>query len=86
MIKEDINWNREWFENIQTQPLGYWKDLNNQREFLKSLEKDLGILEPRDWGRVRVQDIEKRGGESLIKYYNRSLKAALEGIFSGCIL
>ncbi len=73
-------------------PLGYWKDISNQRKFLESVATELNILafsflyeanikEPRDWYFVSIKHIVERGGTGLLYHHNRSLMRALRAVY-----
>lgn len=48
-------------------PHGYWKDPQNQRNFLEKLGKKLKVKEPRDWGKITTQQVKENGGNSLLR-------------------
>lgn len=54
----------EWF---QFMPHGYWKNPQNQRNFLENLSKELGVKNPIDWGKITVKDFYDHGGHSLLR-------------------
>lgn len=72
----------EWFEFM---PQGYWKDIQNRRNFLENFARKNGISKPSDWGNVTIQQIKESGGNSLLKCYSGSLIKTLEGVFPGSI-
>lgn len=80
----EIEWKREWFENADIFPKGFWQNKKNHRKFLLELERKLEIKHPKDWGRVtRAQLIGNFGGTLLSTF--GSLRKALKSAFPGFI-
>lgn len=76
-------WKKEWFSNIPTYPLGYWKNRNNQRNFLTQIARILNIQEPKDWGKNMMNQVIELGGGSLLQRFKGSLFQTLEYAFPG---
>jgi hypothetical protein len=55
-------------------PLGYWKDKQNQKEFLDQLAVKWNIQKPEDWHKVTIDMVLKEGGNFIVSYYNGSLQ------------
>lgn len=63
-------------------PKNHWNDLEHQRSFFLALAKKLGIKQLDDWKEVTALQINKHGGEHILKrYYRGSLSKALKNIF-----
>jgi hypothetical protein len=54
-------------------PVGYWKVLSNQRQFLLWVAKQLSISNLEDWYRVSPEDLKQYGGQPLLTIYRGSL-------------
>ena len=48
----------------------YWDDINNQREFLEIIAKQVGINSLSDWKNITVTHIKNYGGRKLLNKYN----------------
>lgn len=78
----EIVWKPEWFSNRTL--TGYWPSTTNQRQFLESVAKKLGVKKPRDWGKITHLQFRKfKGGGTLLNMYGGSLRKALETIYPG---
>jgi hypothetical protein len=55
-VHPDFNWLPWKFGRI---PTNYWSTLENQRQFLDSVAKQLGIKEMSDWYKVSAEVIHK---------------------------
>ena len=55
-------------------PLGYWKDLDNQRAFFDALAIKLNIHKPEDWYRVTRKTVIQEGGYFVPQYYGSVTK------------
>ena len=60
---------------------GYWNDINNQRQFLDSISKDLKMKTHDDWYKLTAKDIRNKGGYRLMQIYSGSLYKALQKIY-----
>jgi len=73
------------FNNTRTpvpQAVGYWKKLENRRNFFDSLAEQLNVRTPEDWYKISLKDAKKHGAASLLqKYYDNSLIKALCAIY-----
>lgn len=83
LYTQDIDWKREWFSNIPLFPYPYWESSANRKLFLEKVARNFDVKEPRDWGRVTIQNIHELGGTSLLSYYNGSLFSCLQVIYQG---
>jgi len=52
-----------------------------QKEFIEWLEKDLNIKDKEDWYKIKISEIEKRGGSSFLQKYEGSLYKAFSSIY-----
>ncbi len=61
---------RNWCEwKFAAAPKGFWDVPENRRRYLRWLGRELGFRKPRDWYRIRHQDISaRRGGALLLRY------------------
>jgi hypothetical protein len=78
---------------FNSRPPSFWKDLNNQREFMNWVAVKLNVKEPSDWYSTSLnvssfggkylssKDIANVGGESLLRKYNNSPFLLLTTIF-----
>jgi hypothetical protein len=62
----------EWSRK-NVHPIGYWKDIKNQRHFFEQLAIKLNIQKPEDWYGVLRSTILKEGAYFVSSYYNGSL-------------
>jgi hypothetical protein len=58
--------------DFQHKGRGYWKEHNNQQDFLWSLGKSLGFSRLEDWYAITERDFELHGGISLLSYHSNS--------------
>ena len=65
----------------QKVPQGYWNDINNKREFMNWLGKQLGYQKMDDWYNLHWKDIAKYGGWSLLMKYNGSPSQILQSVY-----
>lgn len=79
----EISWKREWFPNLKGVPYAYWTKLENRKEFLDRMKIKFGISEPKDWGKVTVDEICKEGGSSLLLHFKWSLFQCLQSVYKG---
>ena len=54
-------------------PVGYWKDLKNQRSFLDDVAKRLNLQTTEDWYTVSCSTVVKMGGTFVQTEYKGSL-------------
>ena len=60
----------------------YWKDKENQKEFMDRLYKHLNLTSLDDWQRVSVKTFTEKGGKTLLsRYYNYSFRKLLKSIY-----
>jgi hypothetical protein len=55
-------------------PYGYWKDIQNQKEFFDQLAVKYNVQKPEDWNKVTAEMALKEGGNFIIKYYHGSIR------------
>ena len=65
----------------QKVPQGYWNDINNKREFMNWLGKQLDYQKMDDWYNLHWKDIIKYGGWSLLMKYNGSPSQILQSVY-----
>ncbi len=66
--------------SIQT--IEYWKDSENQCQFIEGMAKQLRITSMDQWYYVEKADIVERGGNLLInEVYRGSLIEAIKGVY-----
>lgn len=78
----DIHWKEEWFDI----PKSYWGSIDNSKNFLDKVAKQLSIQAPSDWGKVTSWRLCELGGRSLLNYYNGSLFACLQSVYKGIFI
>lgn len=86
MILKDINWNPGWFVNVPNEvkfPHAYWRDKENQREFLRNLERRFSVAKPSDWGKIICRRVIEEGGGSLLNIHGGSIYKTLQSAFPG---
>jgi hypothetical protein len=76
-IYPEVEWKREWFQY----PPNYWKSKENQRHFFDELATEFGINEPKEWGKITVNQVAEKGGRGIIFNYGSSLFRALQGAY-----
>lgn len=58
--------------------------MENRKNFLNEVARKLDIKNPSDWGNVKLHQIHKFGGVSLLShYYNNSVFACLQSVYNG---
>jgi len=77
----EVDWDKKWFKNISKVPKGHWTLKENQRTFMDNIARLYNLKNPRDWGRITVDDIKKCEGSSVLEYYDFSLFNALQGVY-----
>lgn len=53
-------------------PAGFWEDLDNQRNFIESLAKNLNITQLDQWYEHTGDVVKENGGHALMKHYKNS--------------
>lgn len=66
--------------------MGYWSIQENQRSFLETAAKTLGIERSSSWGKVTTLRIKELGGYGLLNRYEGSLLLALRSVYPGSFL
>eukprot|EP01114_Cavostelium_apophysatum_P019887 TRINITY_DN6524_c0_g1_i1.p1 TRINITY_DN6524_c0_g1~~TRINITY_DN6524_c0_g1_i1.p1 ORF type:complete len:431 (+),score=67.85 TRINITY_DN6524_c0_g1_i1:54-1346(+) len=56
---------------------GHWKNIRNQRSYLDSISKKLGVKHWEDWYHIGYDEIIENGGSSLLDHYKHSLTKAV---------
>jgi hypothetical protein len=77
-VYSEFEWNPLLFQQV---PHGYWKSPENQRRFFDSISEQLGVKKQEDWFRVTNAQVEERGGNGVLHYYNYSLMKALQAAY-----
>ena len=54
--------------DVTLQP-DYWKDVDNQRKWIKRVEKQLDIKSPKDWSSITTRVFTELGGKYLLNIY-----------------
>jgi hypothetical protein len=87
------NWNPFKFSSVTK---GYWKDIQNQRQFMEYVYNSSSILKlvydhnhayqmdmksMEDWYYISKRDIIRKGGERLLRIYDESLEKLLRGVY-----
>ena len=65
----------------QKVPQGYWNDINNKREFMNWLGKQLDYQKMDDWYNISVKNITNYGGWNLLMKYNGSPSQILQSVY-----
>lgn len=58
-------------------PREYWSSKDNQREFLRYLERELEVVTVEEWADVKSSQVLDLGGRPLLSLYNNSLVNAV---------
>lgn len=73
---------RTLFLGSTTTPQGFWKSVDNHKDFFDWPKSKLGYHCMDDWYNVTKEDIYKNGGSRLLSgYYNSSPSSALQSIY-----
>lgn len=84
---QEIQWNKEWFSNINDRQKGFWAISSNQQSFLKQFAKKYGITSPQQWGNISYRQVAFEGGSGLRSYLSKfkiqSLQDILIHVFPG---
>jgi hypothetical protein len=70
VIYPDYEWDPSRFHKATA---GYWKDLDNQRQFFSKVAKELKIQTYEDWYKVSVSKFQEMGGGGILKENGHSL-------------
>jgi hypothetical protein len=76
----EVNWEPRWFRRV---PKGYWDLKENRRKFLDSLFQTLNLKSLSDWGKVKKEDINEHGGNTLLMMYETSIFKMLKDNYPG---
>eukprot|EP01114_Cavostelium_apophysatum_P008516 TRINITY_DN2104_c1_g2_i1.p1 TRINITY_DN2104_c1_g2~~TRINITY_DN2104_c1_g2_i1.p1 ORF type:complete len:464 (+),score=142.11 TRINITY_DN2104_c1_g2_i1:652-2043(+) len=64
---------------------GFWAKKETQRAFFEALARQLDVKRPDDWYQVKLTDVYRYGGSTLLThYYGGSLSKALSTIYPEC--
>lgn len=74
----EYNWIPWKFERT---PAKFWKDEQNHRLFFDWFASQYNITKPEDWYNIKLEDIVREGGSSLIQLYQKNLFVALSTIY-----
>lgn len=76
----DHSWDLSAFN---TKPQKYWHSIENQRNFLTGVAKNLGYRDGdlSAWYRIKLSEIESRGGGPLLYIHGNSRRALLASVF-----
>jgi hypothetical protein len=66
------------FESV---PRGFWEDRKNCLKFLKHVEKEMNIISMDSWYFIKLNDIIKHGGSTLLQRYEMSLYRLLDDLY-----
>lgn len=73
--------NYEWKPWLFFHNHNFWKNLQNQIDFMNYLQKEMKIQKMEDWYNIRKTDIYVRGGFGLLNYYSGSIIKLFQAIF-----
>jgi hypothetical protein len=59
----------------------FWRNLKNQRDYLKWLEVQLQIQRPEDWYNIAASDITDKNLNGFLSHHNNSLSKALKNLY-----
>lgn len=82
-LNKEVDWKNDWFSTLRDYPNSHWNLISNRKKLFEELQSKLGIQEPRDWGKISIQDIKNAGGASILSYYNNSLFKCLKSTYLG---
>lgn len=68
------------WDDISKQKKKDW-EMIDQRNFFDKVSLDLGINKMEDWYKIQWNDIQDKGGSSILKYYRGSLIKSLSAIY-----
>jgi len=74
----NYNW-LPWKFNVA--PMGYWKDEENQLEYLEWLSGKIGIEKLEDWFKINPEVFHENFGGGLLSYYGHSIKPLLRKLY-----
>ena len=77
-VYKDYKWCPWKFKTVKS---GYWKDINNQIEYVNWLGEELNIKSHDDWYKVTAGNIIDNYGATLLQYYNNSHINLFKNIF-----
>lgn len=61
-------------------PFG-WKDVRNQLDMVKHIEKQLGIAKLDDWYQIKLEDLERHNFSSFLRHFNHSIPKLLQAVY-----
>jgi hypothetical protein len=77
-IYPNYDWKPWLFSRV---PRLFWYDINNQKEYLKWIAKNLNIQTLEDWYKISSIDIVNNKGRGLINYYKGSFFKLLKTVY-----
>ena len=73
---------KPWLFQRCEMPKGFWENPANRRSYMEWVACRLDIREPRQWGGWNSDRIKQAAGSNtMLSYYNHSLRAALEDLY-----
>lgn len=77
-IYKEVPWEISKFDNTAK---NFWTNISNQRSFLDSIGKQLGVQQMEDWYHIHASQVAEKGGFGLLNHHNSSLIHALQAIY-----
>eukprot|EP01114_Cavostelium_apophysatum_P022823 TRINITY_DN8392_c0_g1_i3.p1 TRINITY_DN8392_c0_g1~~TRINITY_DN8392_c0_g1_i3.p1 ORF type:complete len:412 (-),score=53.45 TRINITY_DN8392_c0_g1_i3:248-1483(-) len=68
-------------ERFAASTIGYWSDINKQREFFDALEKKLNITHWEMWYQISTNMVIDNGARPILKHYDWSLSRCLQAVY-----
>eukprot|EP01122_Echinamoeba_exundans_P011235 TRINITY_DN4400_c0_g1_i1.p1 TRINITY_DN4400_c0_g1~~TRINITY_DN4400_c0_g1_i1.p1 ORF type:complete len:204 (-),score=27.30 TRINITY_DN4400_c0_g1_i1:483-1094(-) len=66
----------------EAKPPNYWNDVATQKRLFDAIAVSMSISSPEQWYKIRLADIYKHGGGSVIRhYYGSNLARALAAVY-----
>jgi len=84
LLKNSHDSQRKLFfkSELETTPIGFWKEKQNHRQFFDWLMSKIGYQSMDDWYKVTQKVIITSGGEGILRgYYNSSPSSALQTVY-----
>lgn len=67
-------------------PPGFWRKIENQRNFFNELARKLSIKTPSDWGQFTSEVVAANGGRTISSRYHGSLQEMLKTLYPSTML
>ncbi len=58
-----------------------WGSVNNQRDFMDNLAKELNIKDQNGWYKISTELVKKHGGRELLRFHKNSLLNLLQTVY-----